>query len=224
MFALSAICSALYFREIRGIGQHIDVTLVDSLFALMGERVQAVLLEPQRALGGSPGGSLIYPGKDGYVTMTGLTKEQQVRFYKAMGREDLLTDPKFDTPEHRFENAEELTQIITEWVQSFDSIQQVISIMQKADVECTPILSINEAITHPHFVSHGMTQEVDDPERGKVKVINSPFRFSHSESGLRGSYPKLGEHNHEVLSSLLGRSAREVDQLQEEGVMYSELG
>ena len=125
--------------------------------------------------------------------------------------------------EYRGPRQDELRQIITEWVQSFDSIQQVVSIMEKSDVECTPVLSISEAITHPHFVAHGMTQEVDDPEQGKVKVINSPFRFSHSESGLRGNYPKLGEHNGDVLSSLLGCSAQEVDQLQEEGVIYSEL-
>ncbi len=217
MYALVAICSALYFREIRGIGQHIDIALVDSLFAFMSERVQQILLEKQDDTKSFRGGSFIYAGKDGYVTMTGLTQAQRARFFKAIGREDLNTE------EYRGPRQDELKQIITDWVQSFDSIQQVVSIMEKADVECTPVLSIREASEHPHFVAHGMTQEVDDPEQGKVKVINSPFRFSHTESGLRGNYPKLGEHNREVLNSLLGYSAKEVDQLQEEGVIYSEL-
>jgi CoA:oxalate CoA-transferase len=215
-YALAAICSALYFRERTGIGQYIDISLVDTLFAFMGDRVQVTLLEKQDESNASRGGSFIYAGKDGYVTMSGLTKEQQSRFFKAMGREDLNVDDYFGLRQ------EELNQIITQWVQSFDSIQEVVSIMEKADVICAPVLSIREASTNAHFVEHNMTQEVNDPEYGKVKVVNSPFRFSYSPSGLTGSYPKLGEHNHEVLETLLGRSSKEIDQLQEEGIIYSE--
>ena len=223
VYAAVAICSALYFREITGIGQHIDISLIDCLFAMLSDRAEHLLVNQQEGSKIIMGGSIAYAGKDGYITLGGLTQDQQVRLFKAMGREDLINNPKFDCAEHRRQNIEDLRQIITDWVKSFDSIQQVASILEKADVIFAPVLSIWQASRHPHIVAHGMVRDVDVPKRGKVKVLNTPFRFSHTESGLRGNFPRLGEHNNEILTSLLDYSAEELAQLREERIIYSEL-
>ncbi|MBN1190448.1 MAG: CoA transferase [Dehalococcoidales bacterium] len=216
IYALSAICGALYFRERTGVGQYIDISLVDSLYSLMGDRVQGMLLEKPGEPGMSGGPSFVYKGKDGYLTVSGLTLDQQARFLKVIGRGDLKVEDYFGLRQ------EELNETITEWVQSFDSVHEAVAKLNEADVICSPILTLREASENPHFVAHNMTQEVDDPEYGKVKVINSPFHFSHTESGLRGSYPKLGEHNRELIESLLGYTAEDIDRLQESGVMFTD--
>lgn len=220
LYAVGAICAALYFREKTGVGQYIDISLIDSLFG-MNDRVQQQMLEQEalQSISATP----VYAGKDGYVTIQGVGQVMLARLWKAMGKGELSADDRFDTIEHRVEHLDELNQIIEEWVQSFDSIQQVIPILEKADVVCAPILSINEASTHPHLVAHEMLRETNDPERGKVKVPNSAFRFSETRSGLRGNLPRLGEHNLEILRSILDYSAEEVIQLEDEGTIYSDL-
>jgi CoA:oxalate CoA-transferase len=220
LHATSAICAALYFRERTGTGQYIDISLIDSLFG-MNDRVQQQMLQQDelQSISATP----IYTGKDGYVTIQGVGQVMLARLWKAMGRGELSADNRFDTIEHRTEHIDELNQIIEEWVQSFDSVQQVIPILEKADVVCAPILSIDEASKHPHLVARKMLGEIDDPERGKVRVPNSAFRFSETKSGIRGNLPRLGEHNLEILGLMLDYSAEQVVQLQDEGVIYSDL-
>lgn len=220
LHAVGAICAALYFRERTGSGQYIDISLIDSLFG-MNDRVQQQMLQQEglQSISATP----IYAGKDGYVTIQGVGQVMLARLWKAMGRGELSADDRFDTIEHRTEHVDELNQIIGEWVQSFDSVRQVIPILEKADVVCAPILSIDEASKHPHLVAHKMLGEIDDPERGKVKVPNSAFRFSETKSGIKGNPPRLGEHNLEILGLMLDYSAEEVVQLQDEGVIYSDL-
>jgi crotonobetainyl-CoA:carnitine CoA-transferase CaiB-like acyl-CoA transferase len=224
VYAATAICSALYYREVSGIGQHIDIALVDSLFSMMSDKGQQLLLDKSEDPKGVRGGSVAIPGKDGHLVIHGLTPEQQKRLLKTMGREDLDTNPGFDNPELMMKHREKLMQAMVDWVQSFDSIQEVMSIVEQADVICAPVLSIWDASRHPHMVAHDMIREIDDPEKGKIKVINTPFRFSNSESGMRGDYPELGEHNREVLQSLLHYSDEKLDQLHEEGIIHSESG
>jgi crotonobetainyl-CoA:carnitine CoA-transferase CaiB-like acyl-CoA transferase len=68
-----------------------------------------------------------------------------------------------------------------------------------------------------------MIREIEDPQYGRVKIPNSAFRFSETASGPKGHIPRLGEHNREVLNSLMGYSDNEISQLQSEGVIYSDL-
>lgn len=220
LYATSAICAALYFREKTGIGQYIDISLIDSLFG-MNDRVQQQMLqqEEMQSISATP----VYAGKDGYLTIQGVGQAMLARLWKAMGRGELSADDRFNTIENRTEHISELNQIVEEWVRSFDSVRQVIPILEKADVVCAPILSIDEASKHPHLVARKMLGEIDDPERGKVKVPNSAFRFSETKSGIRGNLPRLGEHNPEILRSMLGYSAEEVIQLEDEGTIYSDL-
>jgi len=220
LHAVGAICAALYFRERTDSGQYIDISLIDSLFG-MNDRVQQQMLQQEglQSISATP----IYAGKDGYVTIQGVGQVMLARLWKVMGRGELSADDRFDTIEHRTEHVDELNQIIEEWVQSFDSVRQVIPILEKADVVCAPILSIDEASKHPHLAARKMLGEIDDPERGKVRVPNSAFRFSKTKSGIRGNPPRLGEHNLEILGLLLDYSAEKVVRLRDEGVIYSDL-
>jgi len=219
--ALSAICAALFYREKTGIGQYIDISLIDSLFG-MNDRVQHQMLEKNELGSSSISATPIYAGKDGYITIQGVGQDMLARLWKVMGKGDLSADSRFNNIEKRSEHIHELNQIIQQWVQGFDSIRDVVSILEKADVVFAPILSINDAINHPHFVDRKMIREIEDPEKGKIKVPNSAFRFSETTSGLRGNLPRLGEHNIEILSSLLGYPDDEMAHLHDEGVIYSD--
>lgn len=220
LHATAAICGALYYREKTGLGQYIDISLIDSLFA-MNDRIQQQLLQTDdlKSISATP----IYAGKDGYVTIQGVSQDMFVRLWKAMGEGEITDDQRFDNVEHRNQHVKEMNDVIQEWVQTFASIKDLIPILEKADVVCAPILSINDASTQPRLVAREMVREIQDPQYGKLKILNNAFRFSEVKCGPKGHLPRLGEHNHEILSSLLGYSDAEITQLQNEGVIYADL-
>lgn len=221
--ALAAICGALYYREKTGLGQHIDIAMVDCLFAI-NDRVQQHILAGTHQMA-SVSTSMIYPGRDGYLTVQCASQKMFDALGKVMGKPDLFSANVFelDTPEKRGEHMAKINQLITEWLQGFDSVRDALPILEQAGVICAPILSIEEAMNDPQLTAREMLAEMDDPERGRVKVVNTPFRFSDTDAGLKGSLPRLGEHNRQILTSILGYSNKEVARLREEGVIYSDL-
>lgn len=221
--AVAAICGALYYREKAGVGQHIDIALVDCLFGI-NDRVQQHILAGTHQMA-SVSTSMIYPGRDGYLTVQCASQAMFDALGRVMDKPDLFTVSIFelDTPEKRGEHQAKLNRMITEWLQGFDSVLDALPILEEAGVICAPILSIEEAMNDPQLVARQMVGEIDDPERGRVKIVNTPFRFSDTEAGLKGSLPRLGEHNKEILTSLLGYSTKEVARLRQEGVIYSDL-
>jgi CoA:oxalate CoA-transferase len=221
--AVAAICGALYYREKTGVGQHIDIALVDCLFGI-NDRVQQHILAGTHQMA-SVSTSMIYPGRDGYLTVQCASQQMLNALARVMGNPDLFTDVtlQLDTPERRSQHLNLLNHMIGEWLQGFESVLDVLPILQEAGVICAPILSIEEAMNDPQLLARQMLSEIDDPERGRIKIVNTPFRFSDTEAGLKGSLPRLGEHNKEVLTSILGYSNKEIARLREDGVIYSDL-
>ena len=83
-------------------------------------------------------------------------------------------------------------------------------------------ISIIEAVNSTHVESRGLLAVIDHPRLGEVKVMNSPIKFSETDSGLHGSAPQLGEHNREILSQFLDFSDNEIERLYKEKVLYSD--
>jgi crotonobetainyl-CoA:carnitine CoA-transferase CaiB-like acyl-CoA transferase len=225
---LAAVCAALYYREKTGIGQHIDLSLIECLFHLHDTAIQFYVLSdgelnPTRFgahhYAVAPCG--IFKARDGYVVIVALIHQWEL-FAKTIGRPELATDPRFATNEARTENRFVLVEIIEEWLQSFPTRDEPLAILESVRILSAPVLDIAQAINHPQIKARGAMQEVPHPGIGPVALPKSPFRFSETAVEIRNRAPLLGEHNESVLTRYLGYSADKIAALTQSGVLIQE--
>lgn len=225
---LAAVCAALYYREKTGIGQHIDLSLIECLFHLHDTAIQFYVLSegelnPTRFgahhYAVAPCG--IFKARDGYVVIAVLVHQWEL-FTQTIGRPELATDPRFDTNEHRAENRFALVEIVEEWLQSFPTREEPLAILEKVRILSAPVLDIAQIINHPQTKARGVMQAVPHPGLGPVALPKSPFRFSETTVAIRARAPLLGEHNESVLSRYLGYSAEQIASLTRNGVLLQE--
>ena len=225
---LAAVCAALYYREKTGVGQHIDLSLVESLFHLHDTAIQFYVLSegelnPTRfgahhyAI--APCG--IFKARDGYAVIAVLVHQWEI-FAQAIGKPELTNDPRFATPEARVEHRFELVKILEEWLQSFSTRDEPLAILEKARILSAPVLDIAQVINHPQIKARGAMQEVPHPGIGPVALPKTPFHFSDTTVEIRSRTPLLGEHNEKILSQYLGYSADRIAALTQSGVLVQE--
>ena len=226
--AALAVCAALFYRDRSGKGQLIDIAQVDSLFFMDMINVPLYALtngeqNPKRFgahhFGVAPLG--VFQGKEGYVVLQAV-EHQFPQLAKAMGREDLVTDPKFGTNEQRLENRDELVAMIEAWLQSFPSNDAALNALAEARIPCAPILDVGQALHHPHIRARGMVTEIEHPVFGRMEITNTPFVFSETPREVQGPAPLVGQHNAAILGTHLGYSAAEIARLTEAGVLVEE--
>lgn len=225
---LAAVCAALYYREKTGVGQHIDLSLVESLFHLHDTAIQFYVLSegklnPTRfgahhyAI--APCG--IFKARDGYVVIAVLVHQWEI-FTQAIGKPELTNDARFATPDARVEHRFELVKILEDWLQSFPTRDEPLAILEKVRILSAPVLDIAQIINHPQIKARGAMQEVPHPGIGPVALPKSPFRFSETTVKIRSRAPLLGEHNERILSQYLGYSADRIASLTQSGVLVQE--
>lgn len=225
--AFGAICAALYRRSITGQGQHIDLSLVDSLIWQNEWAFEYLLLSGGRELPRKSRPVVnvhgIYKARDGYVTLAAVTQEGWENLTKVMGRPDLASDPRFLTPPDRELRWKEVDTLIEQWVLTFPSAKAAVhAFTDVGGLVGSEVLSIPEVLEAPRMEERGLLTEVENPILGPVKVLNSPFKFSDSDSGARDHAPLLGEHSIPVLRELLGLSQEKILDLVGTGAVIME--
>jgi crotonobetainyl-CoA:carnitine CoA-transferase CaiB-like acyl-CoA transferase len=226
--ALAAIGFALLHRGKTGKGQYLDTTLLDSYFHCHEINVQIAsctkgAMVPTRSgshhFALSPAG--IFKGKKRYMFIAGL-----LHFWegvaKAIDREDLITDPLYETNELRVANNDALVAIIEDWIQAQESDDVAIKILEDTGVPVAPILSVQEAMDHPHLIERRTVRTIDDPVMGEFQIPGMPLRFSDFPDELPLEAVALGESNREILSGYLGYSDADIDGLYEAEVIKTE--
>jgi crotonobetainyl-CoA:carnitine CoA-transferase CaiB-like acyl-CoA transferase len=141
-----------------------------------------------------------------------------------MGRPELGEDPRFATAEARLEHREELLAVLQEWAGRLESPAALEEALAPARLATGVVRSVEEAGAGEWARERGAVVEVDDRSGGRLRLPNSPWRFSDAATGVRGVPAFRGEHNREVLEQLLGMRAEEVDALEAAGVLSSRLG
>jgi len=222
----AAICAALYHRERTGKGQYIDLALTDSLMHLTSVLIATRSFlgpqyKPMRSGGHLPGLTPcgIFKARDGYVAITVLLQQFDT-FARIMGKPELVTDPRFDSPSHRNENRVELIRIVEEWLQSFPTREQPIGLIQAAHILCAPVLDTESVLNDRHNHERESLQEIDQPAAGKLRVPRAPFRFSDALAAVRGCAPLMGEDNETILRDVLHYPPEKIAQLTKDGVLF----
>ncbi|TAL05103.1 MAG: CoA transferase, partial [Porticoccaceae bacterium] len=147
---------------------------------------------------------------------------QWKEFCEAMGNPGLLTDPRFKDPRARAKNRFALVAIIEDWIQSQASDEEVIRILEERRIPVAPVLSVEEAMQHPHFIERGTVRTVTEREFGTFQMPGMPLRFSEYANVADLEAPYLGEHNHEVLKNLLAYTDGEIAALEGQHILIAE--
>ncbi len=227
--AYAAIVSALLYRERTGKGQYLDITLLDSYFHCHELNVQLYsgtkgAVQPKRSgshhYAVSPAG--LFKGKEQYLFILCLEHQWQ-GLCRAMGKPELIDDPRFSTNAKRVENQPEVSRVIEEWVVAQKSDDEAARILQEGHVPAAPVLSIAEAVNHPHLRERRTVRRVTDRLLGEIDIPGMPLRFSEFPEELPLQAPFLGEHNEEILQKYLAYSPEQVRQLESQGVLKRDL-
>ena len=231
MLMAISILAALRHRDRTGKGRRLQVAMQDAMVHYMRVPFSRTQLSGQAQLrGGSdrsqPGGlvpSALYPCKPGgpndyvYVFTSRANPEHWTRLLKAIGREDLVGDTRYDTNQARSACAPEVDEIIAAWTRQHTK-EEAMRIIGAAGVPAGAVFDTLELMNDPSLAERGIMQTVEHPTTGTYKMPAWPVRFDGAPPRVKPS-PLLGEHNAEVLGGWLGIGAAEVDALRAEGIV-----
>ena len=203
LHVVNAVCAALYAREKTGKGQRVDVPMFESLLqTVLGEHMGGFTFEPQLGEGGytrmlskhrRP-----YETRDGYVCVLIYNDKHWKAFFEMIGRQDMLADARFASPEGRSRNydavygfvAGEVTkQTTAHWLGAFE----------RADIPVQRMNSLEDILRDPHLNAIGYFREVEHPTEGRLRSMKVPSEWSETSPEYRRHAPRLGEHTREVL-------------------------
>lgn len=227
--AALAIVAALLHRERTGQGQYLDIALLDAYFNCHHTAVQMYSLsggEIKLTRGGKhlPYGSpcSIYRGHKHYIIIIGGVEHQWLQLCAAMERPDLARDPRFKTNADRVRNNDALYAIIQGWLLSLAGDDAIMARLNQYRVPAAPVLSVEEAINHPHMRERGTIAPAHDRLLGDFELPGFPLKFSAFPEHRQLEAPLLGEHNADVLSRYLGYDSGRIAALERAGVLVSQ--
>lgn len=221
MHACVGTLLALYHRKNTGVGQFIDVCMLDTAFSFMGsmyaEYLAAGQTRPQ--LGNhffhQPGD--LYKARDGWVFLSPLSERIWKRMAESMGLEQILDDPRFANNLSRYENREALGELIEGWTSKRNSAE-IVEVLNKARVPCGKAYTIPEIVKDPHVAARNMLINLEYPDIGAFPTTGVVIKMSETP-GSTHKAPGIGQHNEEIYCGLLGLSRGELSTLSETGVI-----
>ena len=208
VYGVSAALLALREAERPGgKGQVIDLPLLDPIISILGPDpaiYQVSGQKPQRSgsrsLTTSPRNA--YETSDGrYIAISASIQAMAERLFRAIGRADMIDDPKFRTNTDRVRNIDECDGIVADFIRA-RTLKENMDIFSAAEVTATPIYEVDQLIEDPHVQERGILVEAPDEEAGTVLMHNVIPRLSDTPGRIRTPAPNLGQHTHAILQSL----------------------
>ncbi|UJW30668.1 enoyl-CoA hydratase [Saccharothrix sp. AJ9571] len=204
LYVALAVTAALRHRDRTGEGQHVDVSLMESGVSLavweagryfatgeVGERHGTAHQSqaPYQAV----------EAADGWVTVGAITPNTWAAFTQALGREDLLEDPRYESSSARLALRGELIPEIERTTRQHTTAE-LVATLTAAGVPCAPISDYGEVFTDEHLTQRGFFWDAEHPVAGRVRQVGSPMRFSRTPARRDTAGPDLGEHTEKVLA------------------------
>jgi len=209
-----------------GRGQVIDLPLLDPLFAIVGPQAANYRLTGEvtprsgsRSTNTAPRN--VYRCKDGkYVGLSASTQKMAERSLRAIGREELVNDPRYRTNAGRVKHAEELDAIIGAFVAQRTQAENV-AFFEAAEVTIGPIYDVAQIVEDPHILERELLADYPDADMGQFPMHHVVPRLMGTPGSIRTPAPRLGEHNG-VLLGELGMGKAEIKNLKAKGVIAGE--
>jgi crotonobetainyl-CoA:carnitine CoA-transferase CaiB-like acyl-CoA transferase len=223
LYGAYAVMIALREVERGGKGQVIDLPLLDPIISILGpdaaiyrttgERPQRT---GSRSLTTSPRN--VYGTKDGrFIAISASIQVMAERLFRAIGRADMIDDPRFRTNTDRVRNIDECDGAVAAFIAA-RTLDENMAIFQAAEVTASPVYEIDQLIDDEHIQARGVIVEAPDDEMGSVLMHNVIPRLSGTPGRIRRPAPTLGQHTREMLLAI-GYSAEQIAALATDGVI-----
>ncbi|KAA9010348.1 CaiB/BaiF CoA transferase family protein [Histidinibacterium aquaticum] len=223
LYGANAVSMALRARDAGLGGQVIDLSLLEAMTSVLGPEAfdQSLTGAPKQRVGNGSNTSSprnAYQTRDGaWIAVSGSMQSMAERLFRAIGREDMIDDPRFRTNVDRVAHREDVDAAVSAWFAERDR-DEAMEAMDEAGVTAAPIYNSADIAGDPHFRDRGIYVAAPDPETGQ-SIQHSPLpRMSATPGSLRRPAPAIGEQGPEILSEL-GYSNDDIARLRSAGTI-----
>ncbi|MGN6758322.1 MAG: CaiB/BaiF CoA transferase family protein, partial [Thermomicrobiales bacterium] len=225
LYAANAINAALYARQVSGVGQKIELSLLGVQIAALINIASSYLVggEMPRRWGSAHPAIVPYQAfeaADGYVVIGATNDALWQKFCPAVGLDHLAADQRFATNVQRVQHREEIVTAIAAALKALPRAE-IDARLRAAGVPCAPVNDLADVFADPQVAHLGMVQDVSHPTLGSVRLTGIPATFSATPPAIRRYPPLLGEHTVEVLRDILGYDDAAIRDLRASGVIGS---
>ncbi len=223
IFTVIGILAALRAREVTGLGQMVDVAMLDCLVATLENAIARYVVTgsvPRPAGNDHPSIApfATFESADGFVNIAAGNDSLWRKLCDALGIGELAEDSRFLTNSDRLANWPELKAIINEHTRTKPTDHWV-KVLREAQVPCGPINTVDRVMADPHVLARDMIVSLVHPVAGELKVPGVPIKFSKTPGEIKGPAPLLGQHTRSVLQEMLGLDQEVIDELKEKGAI-----
>lgn len=223
--AAYAVMMALYHRDVHGgVGQLIDVNLIDPLSRLLEQSVITYdqLGEVPRRAGNRWDVSAprnTYQTTDRrWIAMSGSAPTVALRVYRAIQRPELIDDPEYADPQRRLARAAEIDAMVADWIAGH-TLAEAMAVFRREGVAAAPVYDARELLADAHLQARGIHVRVPDEDLDSIQVQGPVPRFSATPGTVEHLGPTLGQHNKEIYGELLGIPSDELAALAHRGII-----
>ncbi len=223
MYAATAILAALRHAERTGVGQQIDLALLDTQVAWLANQASNYLVGgvvPTRQGTAHPNivPYQVMPAADGYFMLAVGNDGQFARLCEVIGEPQLASDPRYATNNARVAHREELVPYLQQRLRTRPAAQWL-EALEKAVVPANPVNRIDQVFDDPQVQARGLRIELPHAGGGSVPMVRNPLKFSATPLQYRQAAPVLGQHTREVLEEVLSIDDARLQALQAQGVV-----
>ena len=223
MYASIAVCAALAHRAETGVGQHLDLALLDTSMAFLSIQGMTYLTtgEPPGRIGNTHPTIVpyqVFPTSDGNVILACGNDNLFTKFCAAAGCPELSSDERFNKNALRVQNRKVLEPMLKA-VFAKKNTKEWVAILEAAGVPNGPINTIAQAFEEEQTIARGTRFELPHPKGGMAPLIASPMKFSATPLKHEVPPPTLGQHSDEILSGLLGYGKEKIAELKAAGAL-----
>ncbi|KAJ5140115.1 hypothetical protein N7448_003523 [Penicillium atrosanguineum] len=224
LYTSNAIMAALIARGRTGRGQHIDACLSDCQVATLSNLASSALISGQKDSGrwGTAHPSIVpyrsYKTADGDILFGGGNDRLFGVLSDRLGFPEWKTDARFVTNSDRVKHRADIDGLIENITQQ-KTTQEWLEIFEGSGMPYAAVNDIQGTLNHEHVKARGMITEVEHPECGPIKLVNTPIKYSEATPGVRTPPPTLGQHTDEILGTMLEYGKADIAKLKAEGVI-----
>jgi formyl-CoA transferase len=219
----SGVLAALHYSKQTGIGQKVDVGIMDSGILSLQIITPTYLVGNElpkptgnRYLSNYPTDS--FKAKDGNYVISAANDKLWQKVCETMGQPETAFLPEFDLNWKRVENNKDVKIIIEKW-SAGKTVDDVVNQLIENGVPSAPVQNIEQVVNDPQVAAREMFVDVEHPIAGKVKITGNNIKMSETKTEIRTHSPLLGQHNEEIFSKMLGLTVEDLEELKQRKVI-----